>query len=171
MVMASEGLTLLGNERIPAGLFRGPACSELSAVIFTNNCSISKFARVLVSGGASDSRHRYIRFGDIWDRTAGTTRGIPFCLDVTSQEYRALWPQRYEPWSADLEVFHNPYTQHPFPRSLLPEATHWHLQGDNVECESFYETAILSSQTLILPIEKPVPTLAEARAIFAKRGL
>lgn len=171
MVMASEGLTLLGNERIPAGLFRGPACSELSAVIFTNTCSISKFARVLVSGGASDSRHRYIRVGDIWDRTAGATRGIPFCLDVTSQEYRALWPQRYEPWSADLEVFHNPYAQHPFPRSLLPEATHWHLQGDNVECESFYETAILSSQTLILPIEKPVPTLDEARAMFAQRGL
>lgn len=109
MMLASEELNLQGEEKIPAGLFRSPACHELSAVIFTNTCSISKFYRVPISGGAVDNAYRYIRFGSIWDRAPAAIEGVPFCLDITSDEYRALWPQGYEPWSADLEVFHNPY--------------------------------------------------------------
>lgn len=168
MALASEELSLRGEEKIPAGLFRSPVCCELSAVIFTNTCSISKFYRVPISGGAMDDAYRYIRFGSIWDRTPGATEGIPFCLDITSQEYRAIWPQGYEPWSADLEVFHNPFAQHPFPRTLLPEATHWFQQGDNIECSSHYETAILSSQTLVLPKDKPIPSPDEIRTMAAK---
>lgn len=112
-----------------------------------------------------DDAYLYIRFGSIWDRIPGATEGVPFCLDITSQEYRAIWPQGYEPWSADLEVFHNPYAKHPFPRTLLPEATHWFQQGGNIECASHYETAILSSQTLVLPRDKPIPSLEEIRAM------
>lgn len=165
ITLASEELSLQGEEKIPAGLFRSPVCCELSAVIFTNTCSISKFYRVPISGGAMDDAYLYIRFGSIWDRIPGATEGVPFCLDITSQEYRALWPQGYEPWSADLEVFHNPYAKHPFPRTLLPEATHWFQQGGNIECASHYETAILSSQTLVLPRDKPIPSLEEIRAM------
>jgi len=43
---------LLGDSAFPAGLFRTAAHSELSAVIFTNACSIAKFNRVGVSAGA-----------------------------------------------------------------------------------------------------------------------
>lgn len=170
VALASEELKLHDEGKIPAGLFRSPVCCELSAVIFTNTCSISKFYRVPISSGAMDDAYRYIRFGSIWDRTPGATEGIPFCLDITSQEYLALWPQGYEPWSADLEVFHNPHALHPFPRSLLPEATHWFQQGDSIECASHYETAILSSQTLILPKDKPIPSLDEISSMIARQG-
>jgi hypothetical protein len=166
VALAGEELELLGGEKIPAGLFRSPVCSELSAVIFTNSCAISKFYRVPVSGGASDNDYRYVRFGDIWDRTAGATHGIRFCLDITSTAYRSLWPQGYEPWSADLEVFHNPHAKYPFPRSLLPEATHWFQQGDDIVCESHYETAILNSMTLVMPKSKPMPSIEEIRAML-----
>ena len=171
MMLATEELNLQGEEKIPAGLFRSPACRELSAVIFTNTCSISKFCRVPISGGAVDDAYRYIRFGSIWDRAPSAIEGLPFCLDITSEQYRALWPQGYEPWSADLEVFHNPYAQHPFPRTLLPEATHWFQQGHDIQCASPYETAILSSQTLVLPKGKPLPSLEEIRAMFATTEL
>ncbi|WP_236469629.1 hypothetical protein [Pseudomonas syringae] len=166
ITLASEEMSLQGEEKILAGLFRSPVCCELSAVVFTNTCSISKFYRVPISGGAIDDAYRYIRFGSIWDRTPGATEGAPFCLDIESQEYRALWPQGYEPWSADLEVFHNPYAKHPFPRTLLPEANHWFQGGGNIECASHYKTAILSSQTLVLPRDKPIPSLEEIRATF-----
>jgi hypothetical protein len=60
---------------------------------------------------------------------------------VTSDKYRGLWPQRYEPWSAELEVFHNPFARHPVPFALLPEATHWFdLEGERV-CRSVYATS------------------------------
>lgn len=168
MTLTGKELSLQGEEKIPAGLFRSPVCCELSAVIFTNTCSISKFYRVPISGGALNDAYRYIRFGSIWDRTPGATEGIPFCLDIVGQEYRALWPQGYEPWSADLEVFHNPFAQYQFPRTLLPEATHWFQQADNIECSSHYETAILSSQTLVLPKDQPTPSIEEIRAMFSK---
>jgi hypothetical protein len=98
---------------------------------------------------------------NFFDRTPGAFKGIAFCLDVTSDRYRGLWPQGYEPWSAELEVFHNPFAQHPVPYALLPEATHWFdLAGEKV-CRSVYETSILWSQTPITDVDKPAPRLED----------
>ena len=36
---------------------------------------------------------RYTRMGSFFDRNPGALEGIPFCLGVTSAEYRALWPR------------------------------------------------------------------------------
>ena len=144
---------------IPAGLFRSSEHEELAAIIFSNACSIGKFNRVAVSSGAQTPELRYVRVGKFFDRRPGVWDGVPFCLDVASDEYRRLWPQRYEPWSAELELFHNPFARHPWPSSLLREATHWRLIDGEVRCESFYETSILWSRTLILDAEKPVPTV------------
>jgi hypothetical protein len=104
-----------------------------SAVIFTNACSIAELNRVAVSGRGAPEGLRYSRIGNFFDRTPGALKDIPFCLDVTSDEYRGLWPQKYEPWSAELEVFHNPFGRHPVLFALLPEATHWFdLEGEGV---------------------------------------
>lgn len=140
---------LLGKSSFPAGLFANSQRSELSAVIFSNACSIAKLYRVAISGGASTNGFRYTRMGDFFDRTPDALVGIPFCLDISSDEYRALWPQRYEPWSAELEMFHNPFAERPFPKQLLPEATHWFEVDGEMVCESVYETSILSSRTLV----------------------
>lgn len=147
------------EQPIPAGLFCSSKHEELSAIVFSNACSIGKFNRVAVSAGAQTPGLRYVRIGEFFDRNPGVLDGIPFCLDVASDAYRGLWPQRYEPWSAELEVFHNPFARHPWPNSLLREATHWRLIDGEVRCESFYETSILWSRTLILDAEKPIPTL------------
>jgi hypothetical protein len=161
---SSDVSHLLGDSAFPAGLFRTTAHSELSAVIFTNACSIAKFNRVGVSAGALTKGLRYVRYGKFYDRTPGALEGIPFCLDITSNEYKALWPQGYEPWSAELEIFHNPFAQHPFSRTLLPEATHWFNSGGEVICESHYKTSVLWSKTLIQNDSDPTPTLRDTKA-------
>ena len=93
---------------------------ELSAVIFSNACSIAKLNRVAVSGGGAPKGLRYTRIGKLLrPPRRARSKGIPFCLDVTSDDYRGLWPQGYEPWSAELEVFHNPYARCPAPFELL----------------------------------------------------
>lgn len=140
---------LLGPTGFQAGLFRKNEHSWLSAVIFSNACSIAKFNRVGVSAGAIAKGLRYVRIGEFFDRTPGAIVGVPFCLDITSADYRALWPQGYEPWSAELEVFHNPYARHPLPRELVPEATHWCEDDREIICEAYYETSILWSKTII----------------------
>lgn len=150
---------LLGEDRIPAGLFTDSRHEELSAVIFSNACSISKLNRVGISAGANMDQYRYTRVGHVFDRTPGALEGIPFCHNITSKEYRDLWPQGYEPWTAEMEVFHNPYAHHPTPKSLLPEATHWFDRDGAIECESHYETSILWSKTLIHNRDQKQPVL------------
>jgi hypothetical protein len=152
---------LLGESAFPAGLFRNANHGELSAVVFTNACAISKFNRVGVSAGALAKGFRHVRLGKFYDRTSGALDGIPFCLDITSDEYRRLWPQGYEPWSAELEVFHNPFAQHPLPHALVPEATHWFEVEGEIVCEAHYETSVLWSKTLIQNDSHPMPTLAD----------
>ena len=154
---------LQGASHFPAGLFRNADHSELSAVVFTNACAISKFNRVGVSAGALVKSLRYVRFGKFYDRTPGALDGIPFCLDVASDEYRRLWPQGYEPWSAELEVFHNPYAQRPLPHALVPEATHWFEAQGEIVCRAHYETSVLWSKTLIQNDSDPMPTMGNFR--------
>jgi hypothetical protein len=159
--VATPASYLLGTSGFPAGLFANDGHTELSAVIFSNACSIAKLNRVAVSGRGAPEGLRYTRIGNFFDRTPGALKGIPFCLDVTSDEYRDLWPHRYEPWSAELEVFHNPFARHPAPFALLPEATHWFEQDGERVCRSVYATSILWSQTLISDAEMPAPRLED----------
>lgn len=159
---------LLGPTEFPAGLFTDGRAASLSAVIFTNACSIAKLNRVAVSGQGAPKGFRYTRLGNFFDRTPGAMKGIPFCMDIESEEYRGLWPQGYEPWCAELEVFHNPFAASPIPFELLPEVTHWFDQGGELVCRSIYETSILWSQTSIQDADEPPLTLD---AIVAGAGL
>lgn len=152
---------LLGPSRFPAGLFANDRHAELSAVIFSNACSIAKLNRVAVSGRGAPEGLRYTRIGSFFDRTPGALNGVSFCLDVTSDEYRSLWPQGYEPWSAELEVFHNPFARHPVSFELLPEATHWFEKDGEKVCRTIYATSILWSKTLVTDLEKPAPRLQD----------
>lgn len=127
---------LHGPSAFPAGLFDSADHAELSAVIFSNACSMAKLNRVMISAGAEANGLRYTRLGRFFDRRPGALEGIPFCLDVTSDAYRGLWPQGYEPWSAEMEVFHNSFARHPVHQTLLPEATHWFEQNGERVCSS-----------------------------------
>ncbi len=160
VAVAEEVRVLLGEDEIPAGLFCSDEHADLSAIIFSNGCTLAKLSRVGVSAGGGSKEYRYVRIGEFYDRTPGALKGIPFSMDVTSPEYLTLWePYHYEPWSAELEVFHNPYARNPIPDALLPEATHWRSVNGEVVCRAFYPFSILWSQTVVLPSDKPVPTM------------
>ncbi|MGA0534291.1 MULTISPECIES: hypothetical protein [Hansschlegelia] len=159
--VARSSQRLRGPSAFPAGLFTDDRCSELSAIIFSNACSIAKLNRVAVSGLGAPTGLRYTRVGMFFDRTPGALAGIPFCHDVTSAEYRGLWPHGYEPWSAELEVFHNPFARHRVPIELIPEAAHWFDQDGDLTCSSVHETSILWSQTMITEESARAPGLAD----------
>lgn len=150
--MRSAAVThLLGAAGFKAGPFCDETYAELSAVIFTNACTIAKLSRVPNSSGFPSLEFRFAQLGEFFDRAPGARYGIPFSLDVSSTEYRKLWPQySREPWCAELEVFHNPFARHPIPRQLIPEAQHWFAEAEDISCQAFFETSILKSQTFIL---------------------
>lgn len=151
--------TLNGPSAFPAGLFSDDRASELSAIVFTNACSLAKLNRVAVSGQGAPEGFRYTRVGNFFDRTPGALKGIPFCMDVTSSAYRELWPHGYEPWCAEMEVFHNPFAKHPLPMGLLRECTHWFDSDGERVSRSIYATSILWSKTFIQDAKDPPLTL------------
>lgn len=158
MAAGYEAERLLGASGFPAGLFRDDRHAELSAIIFTNACATSKFNRIALTRGMHSEIGRYVRYGKFYNRTSGSLDGIPFCLDVRSKEYLKLWPQGYEPWCAELEVFHNPFARTPLPRALLPEASHWLEVDGAMDCLPHYKTGILWSGSLIMEADDPMPT-------------
>jgi len=141
---------LLGAEKIPAGLFSNPENSKLSAIVFSNAATIAKFNRMGFLAGIRPPGLKMMRFGTIFDRRPGIFDPIPFGLDVVSDEYAALWPGVGETWSLELEVFHNPMADHPFPHDLLPECSQWFQESGEIRCAARYQHSILSSRTLLM---------------------
>lgn len=86
--------TLLGRDKIPAGLFRDPEMAHLSAVIFSNAVTLGKFNRMGYLAGFRPKGLRMIREGILCDRTPGALKAIPFKLDILSEEYERLWRRR-----------------------------------------------------------------------------
>ena len=138
---------LRGPQSLPAGLFRDPAMAHLSAVIFSNAATFSKFNRMGLLAGWRPRGLTMIRQGLIFDRTPGALEPKTFALDVLSDEYAELWPGG-EAWCHELEVFHNPLAAHPIDFDLLPGATHWFEDAEGeLTCEAYWECSVLSSIT------------------------
>lgn len=137
---------LRGDEKIPAGLFRDPAMSHLSAVIFSNAATLGKFNRMGYLAGWRPSGLTMIREGLLLDRTPGALEPISFKLDILSDEYSEMWPWG-EAWCQELEVYHNPLAAHPIDFDLLPGATHWFESDGEINCSSMWECSVLSSVT------------------------
>lgn len=152
--------SLLCDHKIPGGLFGSAENKSLSAIIFSNAATIAKLSRVPMSFGGKSEEYRYVRIGEFADDSPGALRGIPFCLDVSSDEYRSLWkPYNYEPWTAEIEVFHNPNAQHPIDPALFPEATHWLPTESGIVCKRFFSHQILKSRTLVQATSRPLPNV------------
>jgi hypothetical protein len=140
---------LRGKDSIPAGLFRDPAMAHLSAVIFSNAATISKFNRMGFLAGWRPPGVKMIRYGHLFDRTPGALQSIPFELDILSDEYEAMWPGG-EAWCQELEVYHNPLATYPIDFDLLPGATHWFEQNGEIRCATPWEWTVLASVTQLL---------------------
>ncbi|WP_431288803.1 hypothetical protein [Roseateles chitinivorans] len=144
----SEPIEKLRGHNIPAGLFNDPKMRGLSAIVFSNACTMAKFNRMGVLAGMGVPGVNLRRKGILFDRRPGVLEPIDFDMAVESAEYAALWPGG-EAWCVELEVFHNPLAAHPFPFDLLPGATHWFEKDGEVVCDTIWEHSVLASTTNI----------------------
>jgi len=144
-----EPIDKLKGHDIKAGLFNNPEMRGLSAIVFSNACTIAKFNRMGVLAGLGVPGVKLRRKGILYDRTPGALEPIDFDMDVQSEEYHALWPWG-EAWCVELEVYHNPAATHPLPFELLPGATHWFERDGEIVCNTMWERTVLASTTSIL---------------------
>ncbi|MDQ5873831.1 MAG: hypothetical protein M3526_00430 [Actinomycetota bacterium] len=114
-----------GNKEVPSGFFDLPGRGNISAVIFNNSATISKFIRMGMIAG----------FGS--HRVQLTRRGIAVDHDPNSSEPKAIThridPSTYsESWIEGIDVFHNHRALHPLAPDSLPGAAHHRLLDDGL---------------------------------------
>jgi len=149
-VATAEPLARLrGHPHIPAGLFRDESTRGLSAVIFSNAGTISKFNRMGFLAGFRPQGVTMQRSGVLFDRRPGALEPIRFDYDILSSEYARLWPGG-EAWCVELEVYHNPMASVPFDFDLLPGAAHWFERGGEIVCKTIWKNSVLASVTTVL---------------------
>jgi hypothetical protein len=131
-----------GEKIVPSGFFDLPSAENISAVIFSNAGTISKFDRMGVVAGFGAEKHTYLRMGVKYKPDPNSVIGETFALDVSSDDYEEYWTQ-------EIQVFHNPNARHPLSFDALPGAIHHRYDGGLIKSLTPND-AILNSFTVIL---------------------
>ena len=135
------------GKRIPSGFFKLPETENISAVLFTNSATITKFNRMGKLAGLGSQAIKMIRVGKLFDPDPEAFEPISFSIDIDHPSYR-------ETWSESIVMFHNPNALYPVEPALFPDITHIILHEDNYqEITRPYE--VMSSLTIVItPTDK-----------------
>ena len=132
-----------GDKEIPSGFFDLPEAENVSAVLFSNSGTISKFNRMGMLASFGSRRVVLVRQGFALDHDPNAAAPRAFRHVVNSPNYS-------ETWVEGLDVFHNPRAKHPIEPWILPGASHHQLLADG-QMESFApDSHPLSSFTHII---------------------
>lgn len=112
-----------GKKEIPSGFFFLPGAENVSAVIFSNSGTISKFNRMGQLGGFGSARVVMVREGTVLDHDPDAAEPVRFRRNVSDPGYS-------ETWVEGLDVFHNPQAVVPLDPEMLPGAAHLYLERD-----------------------------------------
>jgi hypothetical protein len=135
-----------GEKRIPSGFFNQPNAEHISAVLFSNAATLSKFNRIGKIAGFGSADVRMWRFGDLWNPDPKATLPIPFNVEVELGKYS-------ETWSEGIRVFHNPNASNPIPPELFPLCSH-HSVVDGRLLDFLPDHFVFNSKTLIMTPER-----------------
>ena len=135
-----------GGKVIPSGFFDLPEAENVSAVLFSNAATISKFVRMGTIAGFGTPDVRIFRAGTAVNLDPNATEPLHFDLEVTDPTYT-------EDWVEGLEVFHNPQALNPLEPWRLPGASHHRLLPDGQIQTWQPDWVPLASVTRILEIE------------------
>jgi hypothetical protein len=134
------------NKKVPSGFFNLPGAENVSAVIYNNGATISKFNRMGVLAGFGSERVRLTRYGEAVVPDPNAVEPESFVRVVNEAGYK-------ETWVEGLDVYHNPHAKFPLDPALMPQATHHRvLEDGNVE-SLFSGWRPLQSTTVIEIIE------------------
>lgn len=107
----------LGKKEIPSGFFFQPDAEHISAVLFSNSGTISKFTRMGKLAGFGDPDVKIVRSGLQYTHDPNAALPTPFMLQVEPGKCQ-------ETWGEGLSVFHNPRALRPLPEILFPSVAH-----------------------------------------------
>lgn len=133
------------GKSIPSGFFDLPGAENISAILFSNAGTISKFDRIGVTAGFGAEAHMYHRFGYRFNPDPNATTGIPFAEDVADPNY-------VEGWSDELQIFHNPNALIPLDHAWLSGVAQFYFDESGNQMSLIPEHHIWSSGTILAQI-------------------
>ena len=101
------------NREIPSGFFFWEDAENISAVLFSNSGTISKFNRIGRVAGFGSPRVRMIREGECYKDDADSEKARPFKFAVHDPNYT-------ESWAESVSIFHNPRARIPLDPQHFP---------------------------------------------------
>ena len=110
------------GKSIPSGFFFLPEAQHISAVLFSNSGTISKFNRIGQQGPYHNSKMTLMRSGSCYNFDTDSAAPDTFSYIVGDPDFLEWWGQ-------GLEMFHNPDAIHPIDRELFPEVTHHRFEN------------------------------------------
>lgn len=112
---------VVGEKVVPTNFFAQPENRQVSAILFSNAGTLTKFNRMGVRAGFGDPFVTLIRRGVLNDSSPGAFEGIPFEVNVEDPAYD-------ERWSDEIEIYHNPNAAVPLDPDLFEGVTHYSLE-------------------------------------------
>ncbi len=135
------------EKRIPSGFFQLPNAEYVSAVLFGNTGTISKFNRLgYLLGYGREGILKMTRRGLKYDYRPNRAEPIPFAYDLDAKDA----PR--EGWGQGLSLYHNPNAIHPLPLDLIPCAYHFRKDGNLTSFLPDFHPYV--SQTMVLLARK-----------------
>lgn len=113
-----------GEKVIPSGYFDQREAENVSAVLFNNSATLSKFNRMGFAASFGSRRVQMVRNGFALNPDPNAAAPEPF-VHAVDETYT-------ETWSEGLDIFHNPRALHPLDPRHFPTAVHHILQPDGL---------------------------------------
>ncbi len=138
------------NKVIPSGFFNLPESENISAVLFSNSGTISKFNRMGVLAGFGAEEVTIERIGLQLDHDPNASQALKFHHFINDPNYDETWEQ-------GLEVYHNPIARLPLDKRWLPGVAHFVLLPDgNIKhyTPEFHPLMSITHNTVIVPSAK-----------------
>ncbi len=110
------------GKTIPSAFFNLPEAEHISAVLFSNSGTVSKFNRMGQQGPYFNPRITLLRFGECVDPDPNVVIPDKFFYKVGDPEWMEWWGQ-------GLEMFHNPNARYPVDPELFPDIAHHHFKN------------------------------------------
>lgn len=140
-----EEMVSIKDKEIPSGYFNLEGSENISAVMFSNSATVSKFNRLGKLRWPS-YRHRMIRVGLRYHHNDNSVAPLPFEYEVGSEGFGV--PR--ESWGQGLIMFHNPNALNPVDVSLFPDIPHGHFKDGNFVVENMPAFHPMFSTTRII---------------------
>jgi hypothetical protein len=114
-----------GAKQVPSGFFQQPDSEHVSAVLFSNSATISKFNRMGFLAGYRPAGLGMIHAGACYNHEPNVTEPLRFMYGVGTPAAPV------ETWAEGLSMFHNPRALVSVPQELFPGIAHHWLDDQN----------------------------------------